>query len=235
MISIAIVEDDKQTSEVLRGYVMRVAEEMGRHIKVESYGDGLGFLDAYRSQFDIVLLDIELPNINGISVAEKLRAADDDVTIIFVTYMSQFAVRGYEVRAFDFIVKPVEYHLFAKKLENAIAESERRAGDSIIVKTPDGVERLSVSKIKYIEISGHKMQIHMTDRTVNLRCSISEMEEKLRPYHFLRCNVCYLLNPVHIDKITNNQVQIDGVMLSISRSKKKDLLQALTQYFNSRG
>lgn len=232
MINVAIVEDDSDITAQLQAYLQKLSKERGVEFSVAAYGDALGFLDAYKSQFDIVLMDIELPNMNGMDAAMRVRAVDDDVILIFVTYMAQFAVRGYEVRAFDFIVKPLQYFPFSTKIYNAVKEAQHRCENSILVKTPDGIERLAVSKIKYIEVSGHTMQIHMTDRTVELRCSMTEMEEKLRPYHFLRSNVCYLLNPRFIDKISENQVIIGGTGLPISRPKKKDFLRELAAYFS---
>lgn len=232
MINIAIVEDDRNITAQLQAYLQKMSKEKDIEFFVTAYDDALDLLDAYKSQFDIVLMDIELPTMNGMDAAARVRAVDDDIIIIFVTYMAQFAVRGYEVRAFDFIVKPLQYFPFAAKIYNAAKETLHRRENSILVKTSDGIERLVVSKIKYIEISGHMMRIHMTDRMVELRCSMTEMEEKLRPYHFLRSNVCYLLNPRFIDKISESQVIIGGTGLPISRPKKKDFLRELAAYFS---
>ncbi len=234
MISIAIVEDDKSVSDQLESYIRMLQEEKGEEFSVKAYGDALLFLDEYKSQYDIILFDIELPSINGMEAAERIREADEEVIIIFVTYMAQFAVKGYGVHAFDFIVKPVSYFPFSQKLWKAVREKLSRKEASLIVKTAEGLERLSIGKITYLEVSGHIVQIHMTDKTVAVRCSISEMEDKLQPYHFLRCNVCYLINPVHIDKITENQVVVKGEPLAISRAKKKQFLTKLAEYFSEK-
>lgn len=235
MINIAIVEDDCKISEKLQEFIRRMADERGETFSVSAYEDALVFLDAYKMQFDIILMDIELPSINGMDAAAKIRKIDGEVLIIFVTYMTRYAVKGYEVGAFDYIVKPVDYFPFSKKLWRAVKETTNKKHNYIIVKTADCMEKLMVSHIKYIEISGHVMQIHTTDKTLSVRYTMGEMEEKLKKYHFLRCNVCYLLNPVFIDKIMENHVIIDGVNLTISRPKKKQFLEELAKFFESDG
>lgn len=232
-MKVAVIEDDREIAGQICDYVEKYGAETGRIFEIVTYDDGLMFLDSFRSQYDIILMDIELPTINGMETSAKVRQADNEVVIIFITYMAQFAVKGYEVQALDFIVKPVAYSFFAQKFRRAVVEAENKKSESIIVKTAAGFERLAVSKIKYVEVSGHNMLIHMVDRDLTLRCSIKEMEEKLKDYHFLRCNVCYLLNPVFIDKVSQNMVMVDNVSLPISRPKKKEFLKGLAEYFNS--
>ena len=233
MISFAIVEDDKEVAGQLQEYLARAEKDFGEQFSVSVYGDGLSFLDAFRSQFDIILMDIELPNINGMDCVKRVRETDEEVVVVFVTYMAQFAVKGYEVSAFDFIVKPVSYFPFSQKMRQAVRRTQARRESSVLVKTQDGIERISAAKIRYVEVSGHTVVIHMTDRELSLRCTMNEMQEKLKKYHFLRCNVCYLVNPVYIDRIADNQVIIGEDSLAISRPKKKEFLSGLTEYFNS--
>ena len=90
----------------------------------------MDFLEAYRPDFDLVFLDIELPLLNGIETARRLRELDSVVALVFITNMEQYAVNGYEVDALDFVVKPINYYRFSSMMRKAlriIARKEEKA------------------------------------------------------------------------------------------------------------
>ena len=104
MFKIAIVEDNRAAMEKLQGYLERYAQENNEKFDIASFGDALAFLDSYRRIYDMVFMDIELPFINGMEAAQRLREIDKQVVLLFVTNMAQFAVKGYEVDALDYLV-----------------------------------------------------------------------------------------------------------------------------------
>ena len=116
---VAIVEDDAKTREMLRGFFSDYTAENGVSFDVSDYGSGEAFLADERS-FDMILMDIELPGRDGMETVRELRKRDRDVIVIFATNMAQFAVKGYEVEAFDFIVKPMTYYNFTIKIRRAL-------------------------------------------------------------------------------------------------------------------
>lgn len=99
MLSVAIVEDNAAEAENLALLLKRYAEEVGEALRMEQFRDGLSILDRYKAEFDIVFLDIEMPQRNGMTVAELIRQTDEDVSIVFVTHLAQYAIQGYDVRA----------------------------------------------------------------------------------------------------------------------------------------
>lgn len=107
MYNIAIVEDSKEATDVLKSYFDRFSEEMGARFNVVCFDNALDFLENYSSAFNLVLMDINMPHMDGMEASHRLREIDNNVTLIFVTNMAQYAIRGYEVGATDFIVKPV--------------------------------------------------------------------------------------------------------------------------------
>ena len=104
-----IVEDSAADAERLKKCVERFAQERKESISVRVYKDGIDFLSNYRPEADVVFLDVEMPILSGIEVAHKLRNIDPYVCIIFVTNMVQYALRGYEVSALDYVIKPISY------------------------------------------------------------------------------------------------------------------------------
>ena len=113
MAKIAVVEDNDAMREQLCGFIAQYARESGRQLDVTAFADGAEIVDPYRPGFDIIFLDIEMPTLGGMPTAERIRQVDPDVVLVFVTNMAQYAIRGYEVDALDFVLKPVSYYQFS--------------------------------------------------------------------------------------------------------------------------
>lgn len=93
MLKVAIVENEEEQAELLRGYVSRYCEETGEKCRVSVFINGLEFIEGYKPGFDAVFMDIKMPLVDGMEAAEKLRKIDSDVILIFVTNMAQLAIR----------------------------------------------------------------------------------------------------------------------------------------------
>ena len=110
MYTIAIVEDDKTQAASLKEYLLRYAAENGEAFAVKTFSNAVIFLEKYTAVYDVVFMDIKMPYLNGIAAAHKLRELDKGVLLFFITSLTQYAIRGYEVDALNYIVKPVEYN-----------------------------------------------------------------------------------------------------------------------------
>ena len=105
-------------------------------------------------------MDIQMPDINGMDTARRLRGMDRNVLLIIVTSLAQYAIEGYEVAAMDYILKPVQYFSFAMKLTRAIWRLDADAGESLRVANSNGSSRIRLRDILYIEITGHTITYH---------------------------------------------------------------------------
>ena len=139
MIRIAIVEDEESYISVLKEYLERYKEESGEQIEVTVYHDGDEIAAFYRAQFDIILMDIEMKFIDGMTAAEEIRKVDSSVSILFITNAPQYAIRGYEVGALDYILKPVSYFTFSQKLGRAVSKLKKRSRKWITIPVKGGV------------------------------------------------------------------------------------------------
>ena len=231
MINVAIVEDEKPAAELIGSYLQEFGRQEEEEFSVRVFGDAVSFLENYKPDFDLVFMDIMMPSIDGMRAAKKLRERDRNVQIIFVTSMSQFAVKGYEVAALDFIVKPVSYFDFCIKMRRAVFAVRSCDGRSVVVPAEGGELRIFVRDLQYIEVSGHNCRYHIAPhRVAEGRNTIRGLSALLQPYHFMRCNSCYLVNLKYVNSVKEYTVDVAGEKLKVSQPKKKEFLRALNNY-----
>ena len=232
MIEIAIVEDDRDEQQRLLRNLNQFAQENQQPFHFTLYENALDFLDE-RKPFDIVFMDIMLPNFNGMEAAVQLRKHNSQTVLIFVTTMVQFAIRSYEVDALDYIVKPVTYERLTMKLKKAIKVIESSAGGTIVINDANGMVKQSTNDILYVEVHGHKLTYHTVDAVYAEYGSLGDLERVLHAYDFMRCNACFLVNPHHIKQVNNKEllaVLSNGEELKISQSRRKSFISELTNW-----
>lgn len=231
MISVAIVEDDDRFAATIQAYLDRYAKESGATFQTTRFTDGYAIADGYRGGFDIILMDIEMGLMNGMEAAEEIRKSDEEVTIIFITNMAQYAIKGYAVRAMDYVLKPVSYPAFSESLKKAIARVGGRQNPYITVNYRDGMMKLKISDITFVESQGHRLSFHSgKDVYETTTCSLKEVEEKLQPFGFMRASSGTLVNLNKVTGTKNGYVQIGEIYLPISRGKKNEFMAALVRH-----
>lgn len=236
MLNIAIIEDELKTQELLKSYFADFTKKNGEEFYISCFDNPVTFLTNYKANYDIVLMDIELPHMNGMEASHKLREIDKTVTLIFVTNMAQFAVEGYSVNAFDYIVKPISSDDFSLKLERAIGRIRSNSDEKIKISVNYAVKLLSVSRLKYVEVTGHKLVYHTMDGgAYPTTGTLKDVETKLRCKGFAKCNSCYLVNLRHVSEVGGQTVTVGGEILQISYPKRKDFMRALNDYLGNGG
>ncbi|MBO4990440.1 MAG: response regulator transcription factor [Clostridia bacterium] len=230
MIRIAIVEDEETERKRLEAAFRKYTEESGAQFTLYCFEDAVSFLDHYESIYDIVFMDILLPKLNGMDAAQKLREIDANVLLLFVTNMANYAVRGYEVSAIDFIVKPIRYQSFRSKMDR-IVDIVRHRSKEIMITFDDSRKVLPISSIYYVEVDGHTLIYHTEQGNYHSRNSLKNAEEELSGGAFVRCNVCYLVNLSFVTSVQGDDVEVGGSKLKISRARKKEFLTALANHF----
>ena len=232
---IAIVEDEQQQRELLRDYVCQYARDTGAHHTVELFGSGEELLERYSPQYDIILLDIEMPGLNGMETAERIRARDADVVLMFVTNMAQYAVGGYAVGALDFVLKPVNYNTFSLRFARAVKRAGLRKTGEILLPLPDCVRRISTQQIHYVEVMNKTLHYHTELGEFVVRGTMQSAAEELGRYSFVRCNHWYLVNLGHVTELRRDTVLVGDTELEISRRNRNAFLTALTAYVGGGG
>lgn len=232
MIRIAIVEDDDLYIEQLQQYLRDYQKECGEDFEVKIYRDGDGITADYKAQYDIILMDIQMRFVDGMTAAEEIRRMDSEVVIIFITNMSQYAIRGYEVGALDYILKPVAYFPFTQKLGRAIARLKKKTKRSLVIQIKGGVQRLEVSDIYYVESQAHNLIYHTRDGVFVSSGTMKQAEEILCGMHFSRGNKGYLINLEHVEGVRDKCAVVKGEKLLLSRPRTNTFMQDLTRYWS---
>ena len=106
-MKIAIVEDEIQYVNQLENQIKKYAIDKGVEIDTTIFSDGMSFIENYKPIYDAILMDIEMPHLDGMAAASELRRVDEDVPLMFITNAPQYAISGYKVRAIDYVIKPV--------------------------------------------------------------------------------------------------------------------------------
>lgn len=228
-MNIALIEDEIEEYRKFDEFINKIHLETNIEIKISYFDDPIKFISSYKYQFDVIFMDIELPNINGMKASHKLRELDENVPLIFVTNLSQYAIEGYSVKALDYILKPLNYFSLKGiilKLNNIISNKEAKY---LIVKDKEEMMKINVDDILYLEVSNHFVSIITKENTFKFWGTLKSYESKL-PKNFVLCNQCYLVNLKHVKGIQDGFVLVGDNKLLISRNKKKVFLDSLSEY-----
>jgi DNA-binding LytR/AlgR family response regulator len=231
MIRIAVVEDDERNRAVLVDHLRRYEAEHGLSFDVSTFADGRDILAKYRPIYDIVLLDIQMEHVDGMTTAKRIRDVDQDVVLVFITNSPQYAIGGYQVAALSYLLKPVPYVALSEELDRCLEQVGKRERGFVLLSSGTEQHRVNVADIVFIESIKHRIVVHSTQREYSLVGSLTAMEEELAEKDFFRSNNCYLVNLRHVTGVQQSSCVLSGGHdLQISRPRKKAFLAALSDY-----
>jgi len=229
---VAVVDDEQESRELILNYLARYEREQGVHISAEEFSDGAGLIATYRPRFDILFLDVDMEHLDGLSAARIIREKDSAVVVIFITNMAQFAVKGYEVDALSYLVKPVFYFAFCQEVTRAIKRLERNLDEHVLLNIGGELMRIDLADVTHIESVKHHLLIHTLTERIQTTGTLKDMASRLESYGFVRSNSFLLINLRHVVGFRNQMsILTGGAELPVSRSRKKPFLEELTQYF----
>lgn len=231
-ITVGIIEDNPDDLAVLRGCLGRWAESRGAEPEIFSFEMGEAFLSDCRRKYDIVFMDMQLSGMDGFEASRRFRWLNPDAVLIFVTNLERYAIKGYEVSADDFILKPVKYPLFEAKMDRAVKKLiTEETSVPVSVRTESGIKYIPTRDILYVEIMKHDMTYHTADGEVAAYGSLSRIRTALAAYGFAKCCSWCLVNLKYVEGLYGDDIKLwNGERLRISRRMRRTFMQALNAY-----
>ena len=228
---IAICDDDTAQRTHLAKIVTEWAEQGRYLIEIKEYSGAEAFLFDYSEEkdFDILLLDIEMDGMDGVTLAKELRQNNEALHIVFITGYPDYIAEGYDVAALHYLMKPVRKEKLAEVLDRAVQMSKKIL-PSLLVTTDRETLRILLDDIYYVEAQGHYMSVHTAKEEYRLRMTVSEMSEKLGE-GFYRCSRSYVVGLKHVSRITKSEVILENkVSLPLGRGQYDEMNQKLIGY-----
>ncbi len=237
MLNVAIVDDEQDAVETLKNYVERYCGGHGIDCNAICFNSPVKFLARYKSDYDIVFLDIDMPDLNGMDAARNLRKIDGGVALIFVTNMAQYAIRGYEVDADDFIVKPIKYGNLEIKLDRVLKKHGKKDVPRVAVYDDGAARYIAVEEIRYVEVIKHSIIYHTVYGEYEKRGALKAEYALFTENGFAQCNKSCLVNLRFVLGVADHTLHIakrrgepDYDELSVSHPRKKEFVRTLNCY-----
>lgn len=250
MVKIGIVDDEKKARGQLREAIKRFEAERGIEFEVCEFEGADPYLSAENSGCDILYLDIDMPQMSGMELAEKIRETDTEVILIFCTNLQQFALNGYKVSALGFLVKPVQWYSFHMYLDRALkaikkrAELREKAEERRIIVKDGSVSRvIDVAEIRYVEVQQHYLLYNIKAKdgktgrgsVIKTRGSMQDAAGLLTPYGFVRCSSSFLVNLSCITAVSRMEICVGQDVLPIGRTYRDTFTKEFSRYLAKRG
>lgn len=235
MIRVCILDDQLKNRTLIEYYMKEYAELHSLKIEIQSFGHGFTLLQAEIEQVDLFLLDVEMPEISGIEVAKEIRKRYQNCEIIFITNYIQYALEGYEVQAFRYLLKPLEQKQFNEVADHVLNKIRKSKDVCITVKGRSDTIRLRVEEIIYAETYRGHVLIHTDKQSIDCYTTMEKLEKELKEFNFFRCHNAFLISMNEVSKVQLTDVILkNGSLIPVSKNRKKLFRQALTDFWGGK-
>ena len=237
MIKVGLCDDITDYNKKMENYIIRYGNENHIKVKITAYGSGSQLLlNFQKRKFDIIFLDVSMPELDGFETAERIRSIDENVVIVFCTsfYTISNAGKGFEVDAEDFLSKPLLY----KKVEHLLNKVYKKkllcAEEKLFLKCQDGLITLQLSDIIYIQVRNKLLILHTNKGEIQSSQRMRELEERLSRKLFFRCHNSYIVNFDYVEGLKNDSVLVKDKNqqlkeIPVSKYKKEEFMKELAE------
>lgn len=232
---IAACDDDVKFLQELSGLLNAYGEENGCSIEYKIYTNPFELVTQIERglHYDAVLLDVFMPGINGMQCAKDIRTFDNLVKIIFLTSSTEFAVESYSVKAYQYLLKPLNKDNLFMTLKALEREIETTGYHNFVFRTKTGITKITLSKLEYCEVINRKLVLHLINGD-ECECNLhmNELEEKLKDFAmFLKPHRSFLVNMNHIQTLNTHSIIMEcGMKIPVPREKYAQIKQIYMEY-----
>lgn len=231
---VAIVDDVNSEQEIIIKYIDEWAKSNREIVEFKCFQSSEMFLFAWEEDkaYDLLILDIEMGEMNGLELAKKVRLEDRNIPIMFVTGYDEYMQYGYDVSALHYLLKPVNKERLFQALDRRSTLVQKETG-SLILSGTDEIKRVQINELIYVEAAGHGSVLHTKDETVPIKESLGTIEKLVKDTtEIVKCHRGYIVNLRYISAIQNSDIILDnGERLPISRNQMKIVQQAFLRYY----
>ena len=228
MYRIVICEDDITQIAFLRECILKSLEGISSQIELFEFNSGEELLETNLEGIDIFFLDIKMLRLTGMDVARIIRETNDTSKIIFITSIVDYIQEGYKVRAYRYLLKPIDFGDLNENILSCISDIIKKRENFMLIENKGIINKILINSIMYIEVRKKVLTIHTKNDTYYTKNSMDKIELELEKYNFFRCHKSYLINLGYIQFICKNTVVINDEDIPVSKYRMSDLKKKLT-------
>lgn len=231
VIKIALCDDEETFLYSMENMLINYEKTINEVFSIKKYTKPLQLMNSLAEDFQVFFLDIQMPNLNGVELAEIIRKHDEKSTIVFITSYSDFNKYCLELEADNYIIKPITQIQVNYEMNRVIRKIKSNGQDYLGVKSNDGFTKIFLSDIEYIETVGRKVMFHCDKRgDVTARFKIQDLERRLENFPFVRCHNGVIVNLDHISSLVGFTIILtNGTKIYTTKSRKKEVMKKLVE------
>lgn len=226
---IAVIDDRASDAAYIRSLAEAWAAGSGAKAEIRLFDSAEAFLFCFETEkdFDILLLDIEMGGMDGVTMARNVRRVSESVQIVFITGYTEYIAEGYEVQALHYLVKPVDEGKLFSVLDRA-ADKLRKNERYLTLKSAEGTVRVPLYEIRYIEVMGNYVTVHAKE-DITVKRTLAQIEKELDE-RFFRIGRSFIVNLTGVRKVTRTEVHLSsGAAVPLPRAQYEALNRALIE------
>ena len=234
MIRIAICEDDTTQLEYMKSLVQKWAEQNMIACETDGYISAEQLMFSFDDDFpyEIYILDIQMGKMNGMELARKIRQRDRDAVLLFLTGLRDYALEGYEVGAFRYLLKPVKEEEFYQIMSQIVSEREEAPVRYFILEQHGETLKIPYADIWSLEAKGHYVELSYGENTLEWKASLASLQEEFEENGFVVVRRGMLVNVSRISRVGKTECVLDnGVKIPVSRNQYKRVNEAFIMYY----
>ncbi len=231
MLLIAICDDIPIECADIAKQIETILQRSNTDFIIKKFFGGLELLLS-RESFDIIFLDIKMPNINGMELAKQIRKQGRQSLIIFITSASEYVFDAFDVEAFQYLLKPIQTDKLKNVLEKAAKKMQIDANiDFLMISANRQIQKVFLKDILYIESFGRIAKIHCNNETLETYEQIGILENKLSDKFFFRCHKCFLVNLNFVNAFNKTEVRLEnGEKIMLAKRRYEDFQKSILSY-----
>jgi len=234
-MKVAIIDDEISQQNILEKYLQEWASRKDKGISADKFNNSESFLFSWEEErdYDLLILDIEMGQMNGLELAKRIRSNDSKVPILFVTGYDEYMQYGYDVSALHYLIKPLKREKFFEILDRCQEKNE--VSDRILVTTVDGLRSIEKKEIVFIEANGHQATLHLYNKTIVAKEALGSFEKLLKGNDtFLKCHRAYIVNLNYAAMLQKTDILMDNnEKIPVSRNLLKSVQNTFLQYYRN--